>query len=200
REWQRVHDGNRDRLHAAGAVAEHDLVATPRARFAPRTWSAARRELLWHSILGLDHSFGVVSRQLIAALGRRGVDVRIAPTRNQPVPELRNLYRRDDGLGRIGFYYDVLRRPSALPAARVVNYSVWESTVLPEGEVEEINRAVALQYTPSCRNRDTYLAAGVEVPVKVLPHGIDPARFPVLVRPPRDVLTFGTFGDFSPRK
>src|SRR5207248_5305658 len=183
-----------------GAVAKDDLEAVRPARFDRRTWSAGRRELLWHSVLGLDHSFGVVSRQLIAALTRRGVDVRIAPTRNQPVPGLRPLYRADDGRGRIGFYYDVLRRPSALSAARVVHYAVWESTVLPEGEVEEINRAVALQYTPSRRNRETYLAAGVEVPVKVLPHGIEPDRFPVLGRPSRDTVTFGTFGDFSPRK
>ena len=200
-EWQRVHDRTRARLRAAGAAAEHDLVpAAPRARFDSGTWRPGRRELLWHSILGVDHSFGVVSRQLIGALGRQGVDVRIAPTRNQPVLELRHLYRPDDGRGRIGFYYDILRRPSVLPAALTVNYSVWESTVLPEGEVEEINRAVALQYVPSRRNRETYQAAGVEVPVEVLPHGIDAARFPLLDRPECEVLTFGTFGDFSPRK
>ena len=190
------------RMEQEGDSIDHGLPRpAPPPAFDPASW-LERRELVFHSIVDPNHSFGVVSRHLIEALLRAGVDVRLLPTRNQPPEALRSLYRDpcDDGVGRLGFYYDFRRRPSIVPTERTVNYAMWESTQLPPGELEEIARGVSLQLVPSTRNAETYRAAGVGVPVDVLPHGVEPSRFPLLERPVRDVVTFGTFSDFSPRK
>jgi glycosyltransferase involved in cell wall biosynthesis len=200
-EWARIHDRHRRRIERAGSEAEHSLRRRlgPPPRFDRRTWSEDRRELLWHSTLRRTMSFGVVSRYLIEALEREGVQVRIAPTLNQPVAGLERFYRPDDGRGRFGFYYDWRFQPGVLPPPRVMRTD-WESTRVPDQQIATINRHVELVWVPSACTREIYLSCGARVPVKLLPNGVDPARFPLLEREQRETITFGTFAELSPRK
>lgn len=200
--WQRVHDRHRARLEAAGTAAAHDLDvgAARSAPFDPATWTVERRELLWHSMLRPNEGYGSVGRQLLPALAALGVDVVVAPTRNQPPLGFERYFRDVDSWGRLAFYYDYRLQPSCLPVERISNYSMWESTEVPAEHVAEINTAVRLQYVPCRQNLESHLEAGVTVPIKVLHHGVNTTRFPLLERPERDVFTFGSFGDLSPRK
>jgi glycosyltransferase involved in cell wall biosynthesis len=75
-----------------------------------------------------------------------------------------------------------------------------ESTLVPPERVDEINRYVSLLCVPCHQNAESFAASDVHVPIRVLPHGVDTARFPYLDRPRRDVFTFGTFGDLTLRK
>src|SRR5260370_23105958 len=79
-------------------------------------------------------------------------------------------------------------------------YPMWESPAVPQEYVREINRAVALSCDPCRQNLESYRESGVTVPIKVLHHGIDHCQFPCLERPRRETYTFGSFGDFPPRK
>jgi glycosyltransferase involved in cell wall biosynthesis len=77
---------------------------------------------------------------------------------------------------------------------------MWESTAIPVEHVCEINSAARLLCVPCRQNVESYRDAGVIVPIKVLHHGVDHRLFPYLERPHRETFTFGSFGDFSPRK
>lgn len=200
--WSLVHDDHQQRLTRLGSRARHDMVLDQGApaQFDGSTWAKGLRELVWHSTFERDQGYGSVGRQLAMAIAARGVDVRWAFSRNQPPTELERYFRQFDGRGRIGFYYDYRVAPSALPCPVVVNYSMWESTLVPPDHVDEINLTAKLQLVPCHENVAAFVQCGVRVPVRVLHHGINSKRFPLLHRPDRDHFTFGTFGDLAPRK
>ena len=203
REWERVHRRHQRRLIQEGAAAQHDLIleAAPVIPFNRDTWQSDRKELIWYSILNPREGHGTVGRQLLLALERRGVDITIAPTRNQPEPEWERFYKPLDHWGKLSFYCDYrFLRPSVLKSQYVINHSMWESTLVPEDHVEEINRAAVLQYVPCQQNAESFQECGVRVPIKILHYGVDTKQFPHLVRERRGTFTFGSFGGFSSRK
>src|SRR5262249_38285796 len=154
----------------------------------------------WWSMLRSHEGYGSVGRQLLLALERQGVEITIAPTKNQPLRGYERFYKPLEDWARLGFYYDYRVQPGGLKCDRVVNYSMWESTLIPAAHVEEINRTAALQLVPCSQNVESFRDCGVRVPIRVLHHGVDPDKFPFLERRSSDVFTFGTFGDLSPRK
>ena len=201
-EWERVYWSQQDRLAKAGAAAQHDLIPDA-ARIAPfdgNTWQPGRRELIWHSILRPNEGYGSVGRQLIQAVERQGVNIIIAPTKNQPLRDFERFYKPLDNWGRLGFYYHYAVCPSVLKCERIINYCMWESTSVPKDFVEEINNSVTLQYVPCQQNVESFLECGVRVPIKVLHHAVDAEQFPLQNRCHSETFTFGSFGDFSPRK
>jgi glycosyltransferase involved in cell wall biosynthesis len=180
----------------------HDLIpnAAPVLPFDGRTWQPGRRELIWHSNLYPENSFGHTARRLLLALERRGVDVVMAPTRNQPVQSFERFFRPLDHWGRLAFYYGFHYAPAALKSQRTTCYSMWESTTVPANMVAAVNEGAVLLFVPCRQNVDSFRQSGVRVPIRVLHCGLEPAEFPYLERDNRDCFTFGTFGDFSPRK
>jgi glycosyltransferase involved in cell wall biosynthesis len=59
---------------------------------------------------------------------------------------------------------------------------MWETTTVPPEQVEDINTTVTMLYVPCRENATIARRSGIEVPVRVLHHGVDPARFPLLDR------------------
>ncbi|MGH2618863.1 MAG: glycosyltransferase family 4 protein, partial [Thermomicrobiales bacterium] len=170
--------------------------------FDPATWRPPRRELHWRSPLNPYRSFGLVGRQILFAAARAGIDVTLAspPPRGEPV--FRRFGVSQEPEGRIGFSHDYRQRRDPLPTELLVIATTCEGTFVPRARIDAINRAATLIYVPCRQNRDAFRDCGVRVPIKVLPHGIDPARFPYLarVRTGPEPFTFGTFGALSPRK
>lgn len=69
-------------------------------------------------------------------------------------------------------------------------YTMFESTVIPDGWVKNINRHEAL-LTPSRWCGRWFQECGVNIPWHLLHHGVDPVEFPLLERPAdRKYLTF----------
>ncbi len=201
--WERVYQTYRRALGGPDAYAAQDLIpdgAREGAAFDRETWRDGRRQLIWRAVMRPGEGFGTIGRQLLLALERQGVDVTVAPTRNQPPAGFERFYKPLDHRGKFAFYCDYPVRPGVLKAARTVNFSMWESTLVPAEHVAEVNRSAALQYVPCRQNADAFRACGVRTPVKVLHLGVAPEDFPYLERPRREVFTFGSFGDFSPRK
>jgi glycosyltransferase involved in cell wall biosynthesis len=195
-----------DRHYAAmateSAAALHDLRAdaAPAAPFDAETWRDGRRELVYCAAPVRGTGYGEVARALLRALPGAGVTPVLAPTRAQLDAELAPFQRQLDHWGRWGFYHHVISRPTALPCARRAVYTMWESTAVPQWRIEELNEAAELVFVPCAQNAEAFLACGLERPVRVLHHGVDAERFPVLERPDRGTFTFGTFGDLTYRK
>jgi len=118
----------------------------------------------------------------------------------RPSTRLEQFYKPLDHWGRFALYYNYLNRPTVLPSQRVIGYAMAESTFVPGETIDQINRCVTLQYVPCAQNVRVFQECGVRVPIKVLHHGVDGERFPLLERNPHEVFTFGTFGELSPRK
>jgi glycosyltransferase involved in cell wall biosynthesis len=196
-DWERVY---RNPRHGRfGEFAAPQLVPFDRS-----TWQPGRRELIWHSLLDRGHSsaegYATVGRQLFRALERQGVDITVAPLRNQPAEGFQSNYKEINNWGRLLFYCHHRLEPGRMRCDRIVCYWMWESTTIPRERVEEINRAVTLQYIPCRQNLEAFRECGVRVPMKVLHLGADINKFPYLTRSRSDTYAFGCFGDFSPRK
>ncbi len=176
----------------------------PAPTFDPATWAPPHRELAWISTLRSSISFGLVARDLIAALERLGVDVGVpGPAPRNVDQEYLPLFRPPRALrGRLVVRYSYYLPPIALPSDRLVVYNMWASTHIPPEIIDAINDAASLCCVPCRHNVEIFRNAGVRVPLRVLPHGVDGERFPLLNRPraASDPLVFGTISDFSYRK
>lgn len=171
--------------------------------FNAETWNASRRELLFQAQFKDTGSFGIVTRALTQALQDEGVGVTLGPLREGTYsPEHAALTGRVEPQDRISLVYD-WRSGAAGPRAEiVVLYTMWETTIAPPYHIEEINNAATMIYVPCRENVRVARESGIEVPAKVLVHGVDARRFPYLERP-RDgsePYTFGTNGVFNRRK
>jgi glycosyltransferase involved in cell wall biosynthesis len=170
--------------------------------FDPDTWTPPRRELLWRSPLNAYRGFGLVGRQLLLAAARAGIDVTLAvpPPRGDPLPSAFPVDGR--AAACLGFSFEYHPRPDPLPVERLAVASAWEGTRVPRERVAAINARAVLLAVPCAQNRDCFRESGVRAPILVLPHGVDPARFPLLdrVRAGDEPYTFGTVGALSARK
>lgn len=173
-------------------------VAVPAQPFSPATWVEGR-ELVCRAVLRPHEGYGVVGANLLLALQRRGVQVFLSPESDQLPPQVEPLRRPHPGHDRLGFYYDYRKQPQELGCEQVVLYTMCESTRVPENVLAAASRS-AYVLVPCRQNADDLRDAGVQAPVAVLHHGVDPAAFPYLERPARETFTFGTFGHLSPRK
>jgi glycosyltransferase involved in cell wall biosynthesis len=172
----------------------------PPQSFDPATWRDGRRELDVRSIFQGRHSYAAVTQGLLPALEQQGLSLFLGPDTEPIPPQLAHCGRADNGTRRLVLVYHTDIRPRAVARAPLVFYGIWEQDFLPQLHVEEFNRYVSLLLTGCRLTRETFVEAGVTVPVKVLHHGVDPRAFPLLDRPPRDVFTFGTFGQQHARK
>jgi glycosyltransferase involved in cell wall biosynthesis len=201
-DWTLVYDDHQRRLDAAGLAAHHGLApeeALP-APFSCDTWREGRRELIWQSALQMDTGFGNSALQLLLALERQGVAIRMAPTRSQVLRGLERFALPVDHWGRFAFYFDWRHQPSFLRSEKVVVFSMWETNTIPRDQIDQINQSACLLYVPCRQNLHDYQAGGVRVPTQVLHLGVDPNEFPVVHRGRRGVFTFGSLGSLSPRK
>lgn len=194
-----------DAVSAGDTWAERERIRQRRegasVPFRRSSWRDGRRQLIWHSIMTPRHSFGRVSREMLLALERMGVDIRMARPVDAPPAGYERFYRPPDTWGAFAFYYDWSQDFGALGGVeRVINYWMWETMSVLAEHVRAINGHVRLLYVPCRENVKSFREGGVTVPIEVLHHGVDARRFPYLERPRRETFTFGTFGDLSPRK
>ncbi|MBI4870258.1 MAG: glycosyltransferase, partial [Candidatus Riflebacteria bacterium] len=194
-QWERVYQAHQRRLEAKGPPG--------RVPFEPATWQPGARQLIWHCAVDASDGYGVVGLSLLGELQRLGIDVVMGPlaSRQGYPAELGRAFRLWDGAwNKLGFYYHYLLQPARMRCEKLANYSMWESTLIPPAHVEEINSNVKLQFVPCRQNAEAFRACGVRVPIRVLPHGVDGERFPLLERGRRDLFTFGSYGGLSTRK
>jgi glycosyltransferase involved in cell wall biosynthesis len=201
-DWQAVQRKHCEQIRNEGFASQHPLRPNVPAqrRFDSKSWSPARKQLVYHAMIDPTHSFGYVGEELLLAIERQGIDIIMDPLGSQPQGGLERFYKPLDDWGKFGLYYHHRRRPSELKTARVINYTMWETTEIPRKDIDEINRSSSLVYVPCRQNAESYRECGAQTPIKVLHHGISSDRFPYIQRTQSDVFTFGTYGALSPRK
>jgi glycosyltransferase involved in cell wall biosynthesis len=80
-----------------------------------------------------------------------------------------------------------------------IGYTPWESTGVPKSWVTKMNKMDEI-WTPCNANAEWYRDAGVEVPIRVLPHGINREHFPIKGRLLGSRFNFLHVGEPTPRK
>lgn len=92
-------------------------------------------------------------------------------------------------------------------APRKVIWTMWESDRIPDGSKKpfgdwaaKINSNAERLIVPCQHNAEVFAACGVEVPITVLPYGLDTDIWPFYERPERDTFTVVQYGDLSARK
>lgn len=123
--------------------------------------------------------YGRVAVKLREALEKSGMDLTSRPRRSdvqlwygQPTRDQETLNQR--------------RRR----CDRFLIYTMFESTVIPDGWVEAINQHEVL-LTPSRWCGRWFTECGIRIPWRLLHHGVDPEEFPFLQRPAdRKIFTF----------
>lgn len=199
-------DRNRIASHAMGRrirLPRHRPARSPRRTpkpFDAPTWSNGRRELSVRSVYSGRHSYASVNAGLLPALEQEGVSIFLGSPHSTPPPEFERYARGPGDDHRISLFYEVGSRPKVVGVGPLVQYTMMEQDLIPLVHVEEINRYVNLLFVPCQMCAESFRRGGVEVPIQVLHHGIDPGAFPLLERPEREVFTFGTFGQQNERK
>lgn len=100
--------------------------------------------------------------------------------------------------------------PDDLPRAKAkrrVMWTMFESDRVPDGTIsgfgnwpELINRGAERLIVPCRHNAEAFANGGVEVPITVVPYGLDTDVWPYMERPERDTFTVVLFGDLTNRK
>ena len=201
------HPEEHDRLlryhRRARPCRNHAIATGPRtASFDATTWQPPRRELLWHSPLNPYQGFGVAARELLLAVERAGVDVRLESAPGRAATDFDRFVKPPDGRERIGFSVEYWHRPETPPVGLQVVVTMREDTLVPKNRINALNQRASLVYLPCHQNLASFRASGLQVPSKVLPFGVNGDRFPFLERPRTgsEPFTFGTFGALSRRK
>jgi len=170
------------------------LFAQSRATFAAR-WRARLREdyrgdVVWHGPTRFPHAHAALARLLVRRLDARGLRMRHAPTAHE-TPDAQD--RRLDLAAR--------RRGEPVPAAALVcapgaafarahgrcraalAFGEWRR--VPPAWAEAA-RALDLLLVPDAFQREAFRAAGVEVPIEIVPLGVDRDYcHPAVPAPPR---------------
>lgn len=92
-------------------------------------------------------------------------------------------------------------------APRKVMWTMWETSRIPDGTKEpfgdwasKINANAEQLIVPCAHNKEVFAACGVQVPITVLPYGLDTDIWPYYARPERETFTVVQYGDLSARK
>ena len=150
-------------------------------------------------------SYGAVAEYLALGMIREGATV-------NPVPiafdaegysdELVTVVRSSRPETGAPVLYDCWPRPELeryLDAPDLFIHTMWESSRLPDGWTDRLNRARAV-IVPTPFVADACRASGVSVPIEVVPEGLDPQVYRPLRRPERPGVTTLIVGTPSGRK
>lgn len=135
---------------------------------------------LWGT--GTDSGYSYAAVELIKAWQALGVPVWASDT---SAPVIFNM-------GQPHFYERVEGKLN-------IGYTAWESTEITKSWVQSMNKMDEI-WAPSQFNIDTYREAGVEVPLRVLNHGINPDHWWPHMRETTGQFKFFHIGGDAPRK
>lgn len=116
--------------------------------------------------------YGLSGAHTAAALAAWGTEVRSADLRTG----------QEVQAGGPGVVFCVPPMWKRVHAAPLLGFTMFEATQLPVGWARLINERAAVCLVPCQANERTFLGAGVRVPIRVVPLGIDPQDWPYCER------------------
>ncbi len=157
-----------------------------------------RINVLAHRYIRVD-GYGRYAISTIKALMHAGVDIYADTVWSLEMPGWM-LRARGLDFSRLSLCIMPPHELHAVPGRQFL-CSMYESTGLPSGWADHVNRKAERLIVPSEWLVDVFQEAGVKRPIHVVHGGVDPQEFPVVDTPPRDdVYTFLAFGDRGSRK
>jgi glycosyltransferase involved in cell wall biosynthesis len=146
-----------------------------------------------------------MSEYLVRGMGRAGARVSVAPitlSSEGLSQEFHDLLRRSKRILTDPVLFYSWPQPalqSYLSWPELFIYTMWESSRLPVGWAEQINRARAA-IVPSRFVANMFRGSGVTVPIEVVPDGVDPNVYFLRDRLPKAGITTLTVGPLDNRK
>lgn len=137
----------------------------------------------------LDPSgYGSANRDYIVALHEAGADITVEPWNFEARPAefygeagklVNSLKNKDIEYQFIVHHYvpNRIKMEDGDEQKINVGYSTWETDIIPEHWVKNINDNFDLQLVPSDYNKQAYINSGIKIPVEVVPHCIDVTPF-----------------------
>jgi hypothetical protein len=158
-----------------------------------------------HAPFMLYDGYGSLSEYLLRGMQKAGAIVNVVPARFDPngydegLLEIIRHSQPDPGAPILlsGWILEPLSLYQS-PGGLVMN-TMWETSRLPDGTAANLNQAQAIA-VPSRFVAGMFRESGVNVPLEIVPYGVDPQRYPYVERPQREGLTTLTVGTFVPRK
>lgn len=144
-------------------------------------------QIVWRGIVHDYQGYARASREYLLALDRAGVDIKIEPLNfgtpsSDLLPDqarrIRELIAKPLSTGKKVLIYHA--QPYGVDADverekgfdKVIINTVWETTEVPRDWFPFINKADAVM-VPSNMNVKSLVDSGVEVPIYMIPHGVD---------------------------
>jgi len=181
---------------------EFDLLDNFTCSFNPETWNSSYKKLYWDSNADSFSGFGSVSINAVKALANNNIDVYFGGNqfdeKSFPDKEF-DKYKKSVDPDCIVIQY---RQPGQFRkkmGERVIGYTPWETTKIPQSWVSRMNEMEAM-FTTCEQNKQCFIDSGVKVPIHIYYHGIDPLAYPFIDRRDDDCFVFGTYGRLSIRK
>ena len=153
----------------------------------------------------LYDGYGSMSEYLVRGLARAGAGVNVLPLdldRSGLSEEFRRILDRSTRAGPTPLLYFSWPRPELeryRGARDLFVNTMWETSALPAGWAERLNDARAV-IVPTRFVERVCRASGVDVPIVVVPEGVDPEVYSYVERPERNGLTTLVVATFVPRK
>lgn len=152
--------------------------------------------------------YGILNNTIHKQLARRGADICSSPDYT-PQPgsreweimdeEEKTIYQKPFEIHRIGISgttpFDFHKNKSPVKVAMTMA----ESDLLGPSWVQACNGMTSI-IVPNLFYEEVFRRSGVEVPIKVIPTGVEVERYPHYDRPSREVFTFGICGYLNDRK
>lgn len=182
-----------------------------RSRFVPHGIGRnpqANDELDTLTVVGhfnISSGYGAMSEYLVRGMSRAGANVNVAPISVNAEglsEEFRRILRRSRKIltDRVLFYsWPEPALQSFLSRPELFIYTMWESSRLPSGWVEQLNRARVI-IVPSRFVADMFRESGITASIEIVPDGVDPSVYYALERPVKDGLTTIIVGPLDNRK
>jgi glycosyltransferase involved in cell wall biosynthesis len=153
----------------------------------------------------ISSGYGSMSEYLVRGVSRSGAQVSVIPMSMNPDGLSREfsdlLHRSRKRLTDPLLYYSwpepALQRFFGYPELFI--YTMCESSRLPEGWAEQINRARAV-IVPTKFVANAFRESGVTIPIEIVPDGVDPGVYYLVDRPIGAGLTTLTVGPIDNRK
>jgi len=113
-----------------------------------------------------------------------------------PKPLAEMIVHRDQPTNKEVVIHDPTFDPVGESDKKVCFVTMWETTRLPEPAVKNLNKAEVV-VVPSKWQAEVFSAQGVTAPIRVVPMGVDPKRFPFQYREHRGPFVFGSAGNLA---
>jgi glycosyltransferase involved in cell wall biosynthesis len=164
------------------------------------------RHLSFWSPFNPNEGYGLMGCLAATSLDKRGIAIHVNNNNKQyrqaafaRFPELAEIFDRPQPLTKWGICHAIPTEMNGLRSVKKISWTMWECTRLPSEWVDALRDAAGV-IVPTYGQIPIFRDSGVDVPIYVVPDGVEMDCFPYVKRPEREIFTFITWGRLSARK